>query len=101
MGFWCAQRAIVRMEVGVDKRLEKIQKSSYLLPDPGGEVVRGLVDEVDRLQGAATAWFGKARDRTMENGRLRLAISHFERSISPTYMCTRQESADRKRTKTG
>lgn len=59
----------------MDERLEKIQKSSYLLPDPGGEVVRGLVDEVDRLQGAATAWFGKARDRDTEIGRLRLANS--------------------------
>lgn len=66
----------------MDERLEKIQKSSYLLPDPGGEVVRELVDEVDRLQGAATAWFNKARDRDTEIRRLRLAISRQKMYLS-------------------
>lgn len=29
---------------------KKIRKCSYLLPDPGGEVVRELLDEIERLQ---------------------------------------------------
>lgn len=28
----------------------KIRTCSYLLPDPGGEVVRGLLDEIERLR---------------------------------------------------
>jgi hypothetical protein len=30
--------------------LTAMQKGSYLLPDPGGAVVRGLLDELFRLQ---------------------------------------------------
>ncbi len=32
--------------------IQKIRKCSYLLPDPGGEVVRELCDEVERLRAA-------------------------------------------------
>lgn len=30
--------------------IEKMRKCSYLLPDPGGEVVREVLDEIERLQ---------------------------------------------------
>ena len=29
---------------------EKMRNASYLLPDPGGEVVRGLLDEIHALE---------------------------------------------------
>ena len=32
--------------------ISKTRKCSYLLPDPGGEVVRKLCDEIDRLRAA-------------------------------------------------
>lgn len=30
--------------------IERQRRASYLLPDPGGEVVRGLLDEIERLR---------------------------------------------------
>ena len=33
-----------------DDKLKKMRMCSLLLPDPGGEVVRELLDEVERLQ---------------------------------------------------
>lgn len=32
------------------EKIKSMRASSYLLPDPGGEVVRELLDEVERLQ---------------------------------------------------
>ena len=32
-------------------KTEIMRDASYLLPDPGGEVVRTLLDEIDRLNG--------------------------------------------------
>jgi hypothetical protein len=33
-----------------NERLKKIRICSHLLPDPGGEVVRELLDEIERLK---------------------------------------------------
>jgi len=33
--------------------IEKMRAASYLLPDPGGEVVRGCLDEIQRLSKTA------------------------------------------------
>ena len=33
-------------------KIEKMRKCSYLLPHPGGDVVRELLGEVEQLQGA-------------------------------------------------
>lgn len=33
---------------------DKIKRCSYLLPDPGGEVVRELIAEIERLQAKFT-----------------------------------------------
>ncbi len=33
-----------------DNDLDRMRKCSYLLPDPGGEVVRELLDEIDILR---------------------------------------------------
>jgi len=39
------------------KDLEKIRVCSHLLPDPGGEVVRDLLEEINRLRDdMETAW---------------------------------------------
>lgn len=66
----------------MSERLNKIRAAAYLLPDPGGEVVRELVGEIEKLQsefdtcaGTLMEWFGKAQDRNGEIRRLRLAIS--------------------------
>ena len=34
------------------KDYKKMRMCSYRLPDPGGKVVRGLLDEIERLQAA-------------------------------------------------
>jgi hypothetical protein len=35
--------------------LSNMRSSSHLLPDPGGEVVRSLLDEIERLQAISDA----------------------------------------------
>lgn len=35
-------------------QIHTMRSASYLLPDPGGEVVRECLDEIERLKAAAT-----------------------------------------------
>ena len=35
------------------EQLSKMRKGSYLLPDPGGDIVRECLDEIDRLRQVA------------------------------------------------
>ena len=53
---WPLMRGMMRLEPpsgreGSDMdRHDKMRNASYLLPDPGGEVVRGLLDEIAALK---------------------------------------------------
>ena len=39
------------------REINKMRQCSHLLPPPGGEVVRGLLDEIEKLQGEDTGQF--------------------------------------------
>ena len=62
--------------------IKKMRASSYLLPDPGGEVVRECLDEIERLRGALediadpiTAWQRDLKDGERINGAAAVHLS--------------------------
>ncbi len=56
------QRLPPDMETMQQEKITKMRTCSHLLPDPGGEVVRECLDEIERLRNATLTLLGETDD---------------------------------------